>query len=85
VTNGESPTPCTTIDDDYGCFNTYKFYYATDYICENYLLKNSGYGCCDGLPYRFSSQTCCFLDDVYVVKNANHWCACTVRSQPLCT
>jgi hypothetical protein len=78
VASGASPTPCTTIDTDYGCFNTYKFFYATDYICENYLLKNSDYGCCDGIPYRFASQTCCFLDDAYVVKNANHWCACKV-------
>lgn len=78
VASGASPTPCNTIDDDYGCFNTYKFFYDTDYICENYLLKNSVYGCCDGIPYRFASQTCCYLDDAYVVKNANHWCACVV-------
>jgi len=80
VASGQSPTPCNTIDDDYGCFNTYKFFYATDYICENYLLKNNAYGCCDGIPYRFSSQTCCYLDDAYVVKNANHWCACVSKT-----
>lgn len=80
VASGASPTPCTTIDDDYGCFNTYRFYYATEYICENYLLINSVYGCCDGIPYRFASQTCCYLDDAYVVKNANHWCACVSKT-----
>lgn len=88
IASGDSPTPCTTIDDDRGCFNSYDFYYATDYLCGNWILKNNAYGCCDGEPYRFSSQTCCFLEGEYTVKNANHWCACTVRdhlAHTLCT
>lgn len=76
VANGESPTPCNSIDTDRGCFNTYTFYYETDYICGNYLAKSSNYGCCDGIPYRFDTQSCCYLDDAYVVKNSFGYCAC---------
>lgn len=76
VANGASPTPCNSIDTDRGCFNTYTFYYETDYICGNYLAKSSNYGCCDGEPYRFDTQSCCYLDDEYVVKNAADYCAC---------
>ena len=52
IANGASPTPCTSTADDRGCYNTYTYYYSTDYVCENYLLKYSDYGCCDGIPYR---------------------------------
>lgn len=76
IANGASPTPCTSTADDRGCYNTYTYYYSTDYVCENYLLKYSDYGCCDGIPYRVASQTCCYLDGKYVVKNSFHYCDC---------
>ena len=82
VANGASPTPCNSIDVDRGCFNTYTFYYETDYICGNYLAKSSNYGCCDGIPFRFDTQSCCYLDDAYVVKNSFRYCSCNVSESP---
>jgi hypothetical protein len=76
IANGPSPTACTVLDDKVGCYNTYQYNYVTHYPCYNYLLTWSVWGCCDGIPYRHASQTCCFLDGVYVVKNANTWCTC---------
>ena len=76
IASGISQTPCTLLDDKVGCYNTYQYNYVTHYPCYNWLLTWSVWGCCDGIPYRHQSQTCCFLDGVYVVKNANTWCTC---------
>lgn len=76
IANGPSPTPCTLLDDKVGCYNSYQYFYVTHYPCYNYLLTWSVYGCCDGIPYRHQSQTCCYLDGQYVVKNSNTWCTC---------
>lgn len=76
IAAGPSPTPCTLLDDKVGCFNSYQYYYVTHYPCYNYLLTWSVFGCCDGIPYRHQSQTCCYIDDKYVVKNSNTWCTC---------
>jgi hypothetical protein len=76
IENGPSPTPCLEMTDKIGCFNTYEYVFVTHYPCYNLLLTWSVYGCCDGIPYRHQSQTCCFLDGEYVVKNANTWCTC---------
>mmetsp|Transcript_23928 Transcript_23928/g.35127 ORF Transcript_23928/g.35127 Transcript_23928/m.35127 type:complete len:352 (-) Transcript_23928:162-1217(-) len=76
IANGPSPTPCVEMTDKVGCFNTYEYKYVTHYPCYNLLLTWATYGCCDGIPYRHASQTCCFLDGEYVVKNANTWCTC---------
>lgn len=74
--NGPSPTPCLEMTDKEGCFNTYTYKFVTHYPCYDLLLTWSVYGCCDGIPYRHASQTCCYLDGEYVVKNANTWCTC---------
>jgi hypothetical protein len=76
IAAGPSPTPCTVLDDKVGCYNTYQYNYVTHYPCYGWLLTWSVWGCCDGTPYRHQSQTCCYLDGVYVVKNANTWCTC---------
>jgi hypothetical protein len=76
IAAGPSPTACTVLDDKVGCYNTYQYNYVTHYPCYGWLLTWSVWGCCDGTPYRHQSQTCCYLDGVYVVKNANTWCTC---------
>jgi hypothetical protein len=76
IANGPSPTACVVLDDKVGCYNTYQYNYVTHYPCYNWLLTWSVWGCCDGTPYRHASQTCCYLDGVYTVKNANTWCTC---------
>lgn len=76
IANGPSDSPCIEMDDQVGCYNTYTYRYVTHYPCYNWLLTWSVYGCCNGIPYRHMSQSCCVVDGEYVVKNANTWCTC---------
>lgn len=71
-----SPSPCTEIDDQQGCLNTWSYYYFSEFPCGKYLLPYSTFGCCNGVPYRWNTQTCCHIDGQYQVKNTVRYCTC---------
>lgn len=73
---GPSTDPCSGATAAYGCLNTYPYSRSQYYICDKWLLDYNVFGCCDGAPFRMDSQSCCYFDGVYVIKNSPDYCAC---------
>jgi hypothetical protein len=80
LSNGPYTPPCSGPTSDpsgaYGCLNTYPYSKSEYYICDKWLLDYNSFGCCDGVPFRSASQSCCYFDGVYVIKNSFKYCSC---------
>eukprot|EP01102_Stenamoeba_stenopodia_P008324 TRINITY_DN2389_c0_g1_i1.p2 TRINITY_DN2389_c0_g1~~TRINITY_DN2389_c0_g1_i1.p2 ORF type:complete len:197 (-),score=38.27 TRINITY_DN2389_c0_g1_i1:17-607(-) len=56
----QNGTECQTATKEYGCLNGVEYDWETQYPCGSYLLLYATQGCCQGVPYSLSQQTCCF-------------------------
>jgi hypothetical protein len=76
ITEGPYDPPCTEKNTIYGCYNTFPYLLSDYYPCGDWLLDHNIYGCCDGQPFRISSQSCCYFNEAYVIKNSVSYCKC---------